>query len=103
MARGPHGLLRGGARLIEGPEDILEALFDVGTGELAGVSMARPARPALPDDLQALLDALADGHPTPAALTRAGLEAQAGLAALAALELAGRIRREAGGRYAVLP
>ncbi len=109
LTRGPHGLLRGGARLIEGPEDILDALFDSGTAELQQAATARPAlptrpaRPALPDDLQALLDALADGHPTPSALIRAGLKAETGLAALASLELAGRIRREAGGRYSVLP
>jgi DNA processing protein len=103
LARGPHGLLRHGARLIEGPEDILDALFDSGSAELARAAMARPAGPALPDDLQALLDALAEGHPTPSALSRASLEAETGLAALAALELAGRVRREAGGRYSVLP
>jgi DNA processing protein len=103
LARGPHGLLKGGARLIEGPGDILDVLFDAGSSEPARAPATRPARPALTDDLQALLDALAEGHPTPSALIRAGLEAETGLAALAALELAGRIRREAGGRYSVLP
>lgn len=97
LAHGPHGLLRGGGRLIEGPEDILEALFEAGTAVLGRTPAPRPAQTTLPDDLQALLEALAEGHPTPSALIRAGLEAETGLAALAALELAGRIRRGAGG------
>jgi predicted Rossmann fold nucleotide-binding protein DprA/Smf involved in DNA uptake len=48
-----------------------------------------------------LLDALAEGHHTSAALLRAGLGPEHGLAALASLELAGRIRRGPGGRYVV--
>ena len=64
--------------------------------------MARGAsQPTLEPPLQALLDALAEGHATAAALVHAGLDADDGLAALASLELAGRIRREAGGRYSV--
>jgi len=98
LARGPHQLLREGALLIDGCGDVFDGLFGPGAS-------ARPERalPALSAPLQALLDALAEGHGTAAALVRAGLDADRGLAALASLELAGRIRREPGGRYAVLP
>ena len=50
-----------------------------------------------------LLDAIAEGHDTAAALVRAGLSPERGLAALASLELAGYVRRAPGGRYAVIP
>ncbi|MGH2867619.1 MAG: DNA-processing protein DprA [Solirubrobacteraceae bacterium] len=104
LARGPHALLRAGARLVEGPEDVLEELF----GPDAPLRARRTGRglgagSALEPPLQALLDALAEGHGTAAALVHAGLDADTGLAALAALELAGRIRRGAGGRFTVAP
>ncbi|MDQ2895928.1 MAG: hypothetical protein M3Y09_09835, partial [Actinomycetota bacterium] len=56
---------------------------------------------ALPEAQRALLVALAEGQPTEGALARAGLGTEAGLAALAALELTGLIRREAGGSWTV--
>lgn len=100
LARGPHQLLCEGARLVQGPEEVLDGLFGADPSR-------RPSEPpggrlALPPDLQALLDALAEGHGAAAALAQAGLDADRGLAALAALELAGRIRHEPGGRYSVL-
>jgi hypothetical protein len=49
-----------------------------------------------------LLEILAEGHDAPTALALAGLDADAGLAALASLELAGRIRRQAGGRFLIV-
>ncbi|MDQ6731515.1 MAG: hypothetical protein M3022_14805, partial [Actinomycetota bacterium] len=55
----------------------------------------------LPGAQRALLEALAEGQPTESALARAGLGTEAGLAALAALELAALIRREAGGSWTV--
>ncbi len=96
LARGPHALLRAGACLVEGPEDVLEALL----GPDAPLA-PRHAGPRLEPPLHALLQALAEGHGTAAALQHAGLDADGGLAALAALELSGRIRREVGGRYSV--
>jgi DNA processing protein len=97
LSWGPHELLRSGARLVTGPTDILDALFGAGRTQRPG------GRPSLGPQLQPLLDALADGHDTRAALQAAGLAVDAGLAALASLELAGRVRREAGGRFSVLP
>lgn len=102
LAVGPHDLIRDGATLVTGPADVLERL---------ALSPAAPARPrtgaqsesggGLPGAQRALLHALAEGQPTEAALARAGLGTEAGLAALAALELSGLVRREAGGRWTV--
>jgi DNA processing protein len=98
LAAGPHRLLRAGAQLIAGPQDVLDGLFGV------GVRTAVPKRfeTTLAPDLRRLLDALSEGHDTAAALSAAGLPGDRGLAALASLELAGRIRREPGGRFSVL-
>jgi DNA processing protein len=94
LAGGPHRLLRDGALLVSGAEDLLDGVFGLET-------VPRPRR--LPPDLQGLLDALAEGHAIPEAVARAGLGTEQGLAALAVLELAGRIRRGPAGGYAVLP
>ena len=111
LSWGPHALLRGGATLVAGPTDVLDALFGAGAEEDdAGVSQPAPLRPApppgppaLPCDLQRLLDAIADGHETDDAFTIAELDPDRGLAALAALEIAGRIARRPGGRFAARP
>jgi predicted Rossmann fold nucleotide-binding protein DprA/Smf involved in DNA uptake len=54
-------------------------------------------------ELRRWLDAISDGHDTPAALARVGLDPGEGLQALSALELSGHIRRGPGGRFAVVP
>jgi len=97
LASGPHELLRAGAELVRGPEDVLDALFGAGVRRVAGCDRA-PLAPGL----QGLLDALADGRDAGDALGEAGLDADGGLAALAALELAGRVQRGPGGRFTVL-
>jgi predicted Rossmann fold nucleotide-binding protein DprA/Smf involved in DNA uptake len=56
-----------------------------------------------PAELRSLLSAIEDGHDTVVALERAGFPAEEGLAALAALELAGHVRRAPGGRFSVVP
>jgi DNA processing protein len=96
LAAGPHGLLREGAQLITGPQDVLDGLFGIGTR-----AVPRRQQAELEPHLQDLLDRLAEGHDWVAALALAGLDADAGLAALASLELAGRIRRQVGGRFSV--
>jgi hypothetical protein len=53
--------------------------------------------------LEELLAALGAGRDTPEALAIAGLSAGVGLAALSSLELAGYVRRGAGGNYTVVP
>lgn len=97
QAAGTNWLLRGGACLVRGPQDVLDHLFG------AGVRAASPRRGEPPGELQALLEAVADGHDTLAALMRAGFEPDTGLRGLATLELGGYVRRAAGGRFVVAP
>jgi DNA processing protein len=98
QAAGPNALLATGATVVRGPQDILDELFGVGAR-----SVLSDDRPELSDELALLLTALADGHGTATALVRAGFEPEQGLAALASLELAGYVRRDPGGRFAVIP
>jgi DNA processing protein len=98
LSAGPHELLRAGAQLVAGPQDVLDGLFGPGARYVPGLH-----RPLLAPDLQALLDAIADGYDIREAFERAGLGADRGLAALASLELGGRVRREAGGRFSAQP
>jgi DNA processing protein len=98
QAAGANALLANGAIVVRGPQDVLDALF--GVGVRAAID---DDRPELSEELALLLAALAEGHGTATALIRAGYEPEEGLAALASLELAGYLRREAGGRYGVIP
>ena len=97
LAAGPNELLRQGAQLVRGAQDVLDVLFAAGV---------RPApvddRPELDSDAQALLGAIADGHDTAAALARRGIVPERGLAILATLELAGYVERGPGGRFGVI-
>jgi DNA processing protein len=95
-ATGPNALLARGACLVRGPQDVLDHLYG------AGVRRAIERR-APPADLRPLLAAIGEGHDTAAALARAGFGIEQGLAALAALELEGYVRRGAGGRFTVAP
>jgi DNA processing protein len=98
LAAGPNALLASGAAVTRGPQDVLDALFGAG---------ARSAREGLRDplepELERVLGAVGDGNDTVAALGRAGVAADRALSALSALELAGYVKREAGGRYVVVP
>jgi DNA processing protein len=97
LSWGPHLVVRFGGELVTGPDDVLNAL------DLDG--LPSDSRRQRPDDprLVALFEALADGYGLPGAFTEAGLDAEGGLAALAALEIGGYVRRQAGGRYTVVP
>jgi DNA processing protein len=97
LAEGPHLLLRGGAHLIAGPQDVFDALF------AAGGRPSPSPQPSLEPQLQRLLDALADGHDTAECFEIARMDPDRGLAALASLELGGRIRRQQGGRFSAVP
>jgi DNA processing protein len=99
QAAGPHRLLRSGAALITDVQDVLDELF--GTG--VRVAPAGHARPVIDRALAALLAAIDDGHGANEAIALAGLGIRDGLAALSSLELGGYVRREAGGRYTVVP
>jgi DNA processing protein len=95
LARGTNALIADGAQLVRGPRDVLELLFGV---EAPALPAAEP-EPGLPADLRALLEHVGGGRDTVAALTAGGLGVDAVLAGLAQLELRGRVRRGAGGRY----
>jgi DNA processing protein len=98
LAAGPNGLIRAGAALIEGVQDVLDELFGEGV-----VGAVERARPALSDELERLRGAIADGQDTAATLARAGFATDQILAGLSALELSGYVRREAGGRFVAVP
>ena len=96
QSSGTNGLLARGATVIRGAQDVLDLLYGAGSQIVPAA-----ARPRLDRELETLLEAIAAGHDTAGALERAGFPAEQGLAALASLELAGYVRREPGGRYAV--
>lgn len=99
LSAGPHRLLAGGASLVTGAQEVLDELFGAGTRSAAASAPAA----ALPSDLEALRQLIGAGLEAGDALRAAGIDPGDGLAALAALELGGHIRREPGGRYAAIP
>ncbi|HEX8122108.1 MAG TPA: DNA-processing protein DprA [Solirubrobacteraceae bacterium] len=101
-AAGTNALLRDGATLVRDARDVLDALFGVGNAP-PGAAAERRAD-TLEPPLKALLDAVAHGRDTVAALAgNSPDQADAALVGLTELELRGLVRREPGGRYAVLP
>jgi DNA processing protein len=95
-AAGSNRLLAEGAIVIRGAQDVVDRLFGVGE-----IDVAARARGPLRPELAGLYEAIAAGEDTARALSRAGVPAGRGLAALAELELGGHIRRTSGGRYTV--
>ena len=94
---GTNALLRDGATLVRDAHDVLDTLFGVGNAP-------PPNDTALEPPLKALLDAVAHGRDTVAAIAGVSPErADAALVGLTELELRGLVRRELGGRYAVIP
>jgi DNA processing protein len=98
LATGPNSLLAVGAVAVRGPQDVLDALYGAG----APTAPAR-AHEKLEPEHEHVLQAIGDGHDTIAALARVGVTPDRGLSAVSALELAGYVRRDAGGRYSVVP
>ena len=97
LSWGPHQLLQGGAHLIAEAGDVLDVLCGADRH-----ATAVSDRPVLEPRLKPLFDALADGYDLPEAFDQAGLDAGRGLATLAALELAGHVRRQPGGRFSII-
>lgn len=98
QAAGTNRLIAGGARLLSGAQDVLDSLYGLGARQAAP-----DPRGALDPELRWWLDEIAAGADTLGALAQAGLSPNKGLQVLSALELGGYIRREAGGRLAVVP
>lgn len=97
QSAGPHMLIRDGAVMIQGPQDVLDALFGAGVR-----AVAEAERTALAPQQRALLEAIISGVDTIAALTRAGVSGGQLLPELAELEMAGCVRRATGGKYVPL-
>lgn len=97
LAAGTNGLIADGARLVRGAHDVLELLYGA-----AAPSLTTALEDTLPADLRDLLERIGGGHDSVGALTADGTGVDAVLAGLAQLELRGRIRRTAGGRYATV-
>jgi DNA processing protein len=105
MARGCHRLLRQGARLVEGVDDIFQELGAL-VGALKPPEGAEPADPQtvfrgkLDKDQEILLDALGFGTAgVDTLVARTGLRAEAVASMLLILELDGRVQQQPGGRY----
>jgi DNA processing protein len=102
LSRGTHMLLRDGAQLVRGAEDVLELLYTRGesarsTPRLAAVADASAA--ALEPRLAAVLERVGAGRDTPDSLTGEGADGDEVLCALSELELLGLLARGEGGRY----
>ena len=96
-AAGTNALIRDGAHLIRGAQDVVDGL--VGPGA-SGISVARPVGPALEDGLADVLDLVERGAGTADSLACAsGLEPGPLATALVRLELAGYLRCNGDGRY----
>jgi DNA processing protein len=96
-AAGTNGLIRDGAHLIRGAQDVLDGLLGPGAGER---STRPPVGPMLEDELASVLDLVERGAGTADALARASSLQPGPLAtALVRLELSGYVRCNGEGRY----
>jgi DNA processing protein len=98
QAVGSNGLLAAGATVIRDAQDVLDALFGAGA-----VQAVPEPRPPLSPEARTVLAAIARGRDSTAALARAGVPAERGLAVIASLELDGHVARGPGGRFRLLP
>ncbi len=95
VAAGTNGLLRNGAALVTGPQDVLDLLYGVGAREVP--SEAPPA--ALDPVEQAVLAQVTRGASLDQLAAETGLAAAVIRSTLARLELHGLIRRAPSGGY----
>ena len=96
---GTNALLRDGATLVRGAEDVLDTLYGAGNAPIH----RRTHGAGLEAELAELLEAVADGRDTVAALANGSLDrAEAARIGLTELEIRGLISRRPGGRYGVV-
>jgi len=100
LAQVPLSLIREGAGLIRGAEDLLDdlGLSSVGAGSESGEPAGGSRGAGLPPDEAAVAGAISGSEPAEAIAARAGLPLPRTLAALGALEVRGLVRLR-GGRY----
>jgi DNA processing protein len=98
-SRGAHALLMAGARLVRGPADVLELLFDGGNCGATPAPAPAPARAALEPRLRRIFERVGEGADTPEKLAGDAPHAADALLALSELELLGLLARGDGGRY----
>jgi DNA processing protein len=92
VAAGTNGLLRSGAALVTGPQDVLDLLYGVGVREV-------PRAPTLDPSDRRLVELVSRGTDLDQIGRAAGLDAPALRAALARLERRGAVRRAPSGSY----
>ena len=103
LAHGCHALLRDGARLVEGLDDLLEELPPVGQRPLSAAQLVAAPESGDATD-RALLRELRAGPASVDALVSAtSLGAGEVMARLLALELGGHVSSSPGGRFCLLP
>ena len=99
MAAGSNGLLRSGAAVIRGPEDVLDDLLGAGAGVVARAEAGRRRREALLPGLRRVLDAVEAGEGAGAIAAATRMSAREVRTALARLEADGLVRRGPLGSY----
>jgi DNA processing protein len=98
-ASGTNALLRDGATLVRGAEDVLDALYGAGNAPIR----KRAHGEALEPELAELLEAVAEGRDSVADLANGSLDrADAARIGLTELEIRGLVTRRPGGRYGVV-
>ena len=97
--KGSNALLRDGATLVRGVDDVLDTLYGAGNAPVVHRRHGEALEPALAE----LLEAVADGRDTVAELAGGSMErADAARIGLTELELRGLVTRRPGGRYGVV-
>ena len=105
LARGCHQLIRQGAKLVEGPEDVLCELKISLSAQLVASGPDAPPRPkegfpALDKEYKILLDALAfEPASVDSLIERTGMNSESIASMLLILELDGHVAPHPGGRY----
>lgn len=96
---GANALLRDGAALVRDARDVLDALYGAGAAPAIRATGGDDLEPRL----AAVLEAIAEGRDTVAALAGASVDAATqAMLALTELELRGLVRRVPGGRYGLV-